>query len=78
MMNAYDVTRFYAMLTFCINLIGNDLFKIAFLFEITFIFPHQPSSHEVCMVYPASYWLGDISGVFQLGAWAFLSMEIIL
>ena len=78
MVNAYDVTIFYAMLTFCINLIGNDLLKIVFLFETTFIFPHQPPSREVYMVYPASYWLGVISGVFQLGAWEFLSMEIIL
>ena len=67
MVNAYDVSRFYAMLTFCINLISNDLFKIVFLFETTFIFPHQPSSHEACMVYPASYWLSVISRVFQLG-----------
>ena len=77
-LHAYDVTRFYAMLTFCINLIGNDLFKIVFLFETTFIFPHQPSSREVCMVYPASYWLSIISRVFQLGAWEYLLMAIML
>ena len=76
--HAYSVTKFYAVLTFCINLICNDLFKIVFLLETTFIFPHQPSSREVCMVYSASYWLGIISRVFQLGAWEYLSMVIIL
>ena len=78
MVHAYDVTKFYVMLTFCISLIIIDLFTIVFLFETTFIFPHQPSSHEVCMVYLASYWLGIICRVFQLGAWEFLSMAIIL
>ena len=33
---AYVVTKFYAMLTFCINLITTDKFKIIFLFETTF------------------------------------------
>ena len=74
--NACDVTRFYAMLTFCKNLTDNKLFKIIFLLETTFIFPHQPSSREVCMVYSASYWLSVVSRVFQLGAWEFLLMVI--
>ena len=74
MVNAYDVTRFYAMLTFCINLIGNDLFKIVFLFETTFIFPHQPSSRDVGMVCPdcplAKRFSGTLRGcVLLLTAW---------
>ena len=77
MVDAYDVTLFYARLTFCINLNPNDLLKIIFLFETTFIFPQYLLSREVCMVYPASYWLSVISWGFQLGAWEFLSMAII-
>ena len=57
MVSAWDVTKFYAMLTFCITLIGNKLFKIVFLFETTFIFPQHYLSREVCMIYPNSYWL---------------------
>ena len=83
MVNAYDVTRFYAMLTFCINLIGNDLLKIAFLFETTFIFPHQPSSCEVGMVCPYCYWLSASQVLFMgmssfslLGAWIFFTMAL--
>ena len=54
---AYDVTKFYAMLTFCINLTDNKLFKIVFLFETIFIFPQLYLSSEVCMIYPDFYWL---------------------
>ena len=57
MVSAWDVTKFHAMLTFCITLIGNKLFKIIFLFETTFIFPQHYLSREVCMIYPDSYWL---------------------
>ena len=57
MVSAWDVTKFYAMLTFCITLIGNKLFKIVFLFETTFIFPQHYLSCEVCMIYLDSYWL---------------------
>ena len=45
------------MLTFCINSIGNKLFKIVFLFETIFIFPQHYLSCEACMIYPDSYWL---------------------
>ena len=57
MVSVWGVTPFYAMLTFCINSIGNKLFKIIFLFERTFIFPQHYLSHEVCMIYPDCYWL---------------------
>ena len=83
MVSARDVTRFYAMLTFCITLISNELFKIVFLFETTFIFPQHYLSREVCMIYPDSYWLGTyllpfvgMSTTLWLGAWDFLSMAI--
>ena len=55
--DASDVTKFYAMLTFCITSIGNKLFKIVFLFETTLIFPQRNLSREVCMIYTDSYWL---------------------
>ena len=81
---AWDVTKFYAMLTFCINLIGNKLFKIVFLFETTFIFPQHYFSREVCMIYPDCYWLSTyllpfvgVSTLLWFGAWNFLSMAII-
>ena len=45
------------MLTFCINLTDNKLFKIVFLFETIFIFPQLYLSREVCMIYPDFYWL---------------------
>ena len=76
MVDACDVTLFYAKLTFCINSNPSDLLQIVFLFETTFIFPQHLLSREVCMVYPASYWLSVISRGFQLGAWEFLSMAI--
>ena len=74
MVSVLDVTRFYAMLTFYINSIANELFKIIFLFETTFIFPQHSLSREVCMIYPDCYWL---SAYLWLGPWEFLSMEII-
>ena len=68
------------MLTFCINSIGNKLFKIVFLFETIFIFPQHSPSGEMCMIYPASYWLSayqlpfvGVSTPLWLGAWDFLS-----
>ena len=80
MVSAWDVTKFYAMLTFCINSIANELFKIAFLFETTFIFPQQSLSREACMIYPDCYWLNayllpfmGVSTLLWLGAWNFLS-----
>ena len=80
MVGAQDVTRFYAMLTFCINLLVNELFKIVFLFETTFIFPQHSHSREVCMIYPDCYWLNayllpfmGVSTPLWLGAWNFLS-----
>ena len=57
MVSAWDVTKFYAMLTFCINPIAIELFKIIFLFETTFIFPQHYLSREVCMIYLDCYWL---------------------
>ena len=77
MVDACDVTWFYAKLTFCINSNSNELFQIIFLFETTFIFPQHLLSREVCMVYWASYWLSIISQGFELDAWEFLSMAII-
>ena len=81
--DACDVTKFFAMLTFCINSIGNQLFKIVFLFETTLIFPQHYLSCEVCMIYLDSYWLSayllafvDVSTPLWLGAWDFLSMAI--
>ena len=71
------------MLTFCINLILKELFKIVFLLETFFIFPQHSLSCEACMVYPDCYWLSTYQlpfvGMFtllQLGAWNFLSMVI--
>ena len=82
--SAWDVTKFYAMLTFCITLIGNKLFKIIFLFETTFIFPQHYLSREVCMIYPDSYWLSayllpfmGVSTPLWFGAWNFYLMAII-
>ena len=83
MVSAWHVTKFYAMLTFCINSIVNDLFKIVFLFETNFIFPQHSPSREVCMIYPDCYWLSAyllsfmvVSTPLWLGAWNFLSMVI--
>ena len=83
MVGAWDVTRFCAMLTFCINLIVKELFKIVFLLETIFIFPQHSLSHEACMVYLDCYWLSayqlpfvGVSTLLQLGAWNFLSMVI--
>ena len=80
---ACDVTRFYAMLTFCINSIANKLFKIIFLSKTTFIFPQHSLSREVCMIYPDCYWLSayllpfvGMSTLLWLGAWNFVSMAI--
>ena len=71
------------MLTFCIILIGNKLFKIVFLFKTIFIFLQQSPSCEVCMIYPDSYWLSayllpfvGMSTPLWFGAWDFLSMAI--
>ena len=82
--SAWDVTKFYAMLTFSINSIAIELLKIAFLFETTFIFPQHYLSREVCMIYPDCYWLiayllpfVGVSTLLWLGAWNFLSMAII-
>ena len=81
--DACDDIKFYAMLTFCINLIGNKLFKIVFLFETIFIFPQHYLSLEVCMIYPDSYWpstylypLWACPPLCGFGAWDFLSMAI--
>ena len=83
MISACDVTKFYAMLTFCITSIGNKLFKIVFLFETIYIFPQHYLSCEVCMIYPDSYWLSayllrfvGVSIPLWFGAWNFLSMAI--
>ena len=83
MVSAWYVTRFYAMLTFCINLTPHELFKIVFLFETTFIFPQHSLSCEVCMIYLDCYWLSTyllsfvgVSTPLWLGAWNFLSMPI--
>ena len=71
------------MLTFCINSIGNKLFKIIFLFETILIFPQLYHSREVCMIYPEFYW--SIAYPYPswaciplcgFGAWDFLSMAI--
>ena len=83
MVSAWHVTKFYTMLTFCINSISNMLFKIVFLFETTFIFSQHSPSHEVCMIYLASYWLSayqlpfvSMSTLLWLGAWNFLAIKI--
>ena len=80
MVSAWNVTKFYAILTFCINSIVNELFKIVFLFETIFIFPQHSPSREVCMIYPDCYWLSTyqlpfvgVSTPLWLGAWDFLS-----
>ena len=80
MVSAWNVTKFYAILTFCINSIVNELFKIVFLFETIFIFPQHSPSCEVCMIYPDCYWLSayhlpfvGVSTPLWLGAWDFLS-----
>ena len=65
MVSAWDVTKFYAMLTFCNTLIGNKLFKIVFLFETTFIFPQHYLSRDVCMTYPDSYWPKRLSVILR-------------
>ena len=83
MVSAWNVTKFYAMLTFCISSIVNELFKVVFLFETTFIFPQHSPSCETCMIYPDCYWLSayqlpfvGVSTPLWLGAWNFLSMAI--
>ena len=83
MVSAWHVTRFYAILTFCISSISNMLFKIVFLFETTFIFSQHSPSCEVCMIYPDCYWISTyllpfmgVSTHLWLGAWNFLSMVI--
>ena len=83
-MHIFDVTKFYAKVTFCIQSISKALFKIVFLFETIFIFPQHSLSHEIGMVYPDCYWLSayqlpfmGLSTLLQLGAWEFLSMVII-
>ena len=83
MISACYVTKFYAMLTFCIMSIGNKLFKIIFLFETIFIFSQHYLSREVRMIYPDSYWLSTyllpfmgVSTPLWFGAWNFLSMVI--
>ena len=83
MVNAWDVTRFYAMLTFCINLIAKELFKIILLLETIFTLPQHSLSCEVCIIYLGCYWLSayqlplmGMSTLLQLGAWEFLSMAI--
>ena len=80
--DACDVTKFYAILTFCINSIGNKLFKIVFLFETTFIFPQHYLSREVCMIYPDFYWLSTYPypswacpPFCGLGAWDFARLK---
>ena len=84
MVNAWDVTRFYAKLTFCINSVSKELFKIVFLLETTFIFPQHSLSREEHLDYPDFYWLSTylspfvgMSTLSQLGSWEFLSMVII-
>ena len=62
--DAFDVTKFYAGVTFCIVSIGNKLFKIVFLFETTLIFPQLYLSRELRMIYPDSYWLSGLSVPF--------------
>ena len=81
--DACDVTTFYAVLTFCIVSVGNELFKIVFLFETTFIFPQLYLSREVCMIYPDFHWPSAHSypswacpPLCGFGAWNFLSMAI--
>ena len=64
--DACDVTKFYAVLTFCIISIGNKLFKIVFLFETILIFPQLYLSREVCMIYLDSYW----SSTYPYPSWA--------
>ena len=71
------------MLTFCINSVGNKLFKIVFLFETTLIFPQLYLSHEICMIYPDFYWSSAYPypswacpSLCGFGAWDFLSMAI--
>ena len=67
MVGAWDVTRFYAMLTFCINLIVKELFKIVFLLETIFIFP---LSLEACMVFLAKHLSATLRGrVYPPTAW---------
>ena len=72
--DACDVTKFYAILTFCINSIGNKLLKIVFLFETTFIFPQHYLSREVCMIYPDFYWLST----YPYPSWACPSPSVAL
>ena len=83
MVGAWNVTEFYAMLTFCINSIIKELLKIVFLLETVFVFPQHSLSREVCMTYPDCYWLSayqllivGMSTPLQLCAWEFLSMAI--
>ena len=81
--DASDAIKFYAMLTFCINLTDNKIFKIVFLFETTLIFPQLYLSCEVCMIYPDFYWPSAYlypswacPPLCGFGAWDFLSMAI--
>ena len=75
--------NFMQCLLFYINSIGNKLFKIVFSFETIFIFPQLYLSHEVCMIYPDSYWPSAYlypswacSPLCGFDAWDFLSMAI--
>ena len=77
MIDAWNVTGFYALLTFCMSLVG------IFLLETIFIFPQHCLSCEGHMVYLDCYWLSayqlpfmGMSTLSQLGAWIFLSMAI--
>ena len=81
MVGAWNVTRFYAVLTFCINLTVKEIFKIVFLLETTLFFSRYHPSRVACMDYPGCYWLSayqilfvGVSILSQLGAWIFLSM----
>ena len=72
MVSAWDVTRFYAMLTFCINSIANELLKIVFfekqlLFFLSILFHVKPDLSGLLLakrlsvilhghVYPSAAW----------------------
>ena len=82
--DACSVTRFNAKLTFTINVISMELFKIAFLSETIFIFPRHSLSYEGCIVNPESDWLSNFNTSswacppsWHLGVSEFLSMAII-
>ena len=83
MVDACGVTPIYAKLTFCINSILSDSFKIVFLLETTLFFSWHYLSCEVCMIYPDCYYLSGYQLPFMgmstpslLCAWIFLSMVI--